>query len=59
MINQHINIQKMKIYFKFLSVVFGYLISIYFLFLFFNDFNVVTIGEQANLSLNLFNYILA
>ena len=49
----------MKIYFKFLSVVFGYLLSIYFLFLFFNDFNVVTIGEQANLSLNLFNYILA
>ena len=47
----------MKNYLKFISVIFVYLISVYFLLLFFNDFDTKGILDQAKLSINFFNYL--
>jgi len=48
----------MKNYFKITSVIFGYLISVYFLLLFFEDFDAKEILNQAKLSINFSNYLL-
>ena len=48
----------MKNYFKIISVIFGYLISVYFLILFFDDFDTKGILNQAKVSINFFNYLI-
>ena len=44
---------------KFFGVIFGYLVSIYFLLLFFKGFDLTGILEEAQLSRNLDNYFFA
>jgi len=48
----------MKNYLKIIGVIFGYLVSVYFLLLFFENFDTKGILDQAKLSINFFNYLL-